>query len=280
MASMARHDLQSRPPLADYRGAGTVSARSAREADVSSRHGPPAARTVPLRGLSLPRALCLPGYRLHSIPVTSIVSRIAGRVRRSTQSPVQLARSRGAAIGDDVVLARGSVLGERFTMGDHSHASGPLEVAGTGSAVIGKWAAIGTGLRIITSNHDPRFANMHIPLQRGLGLPDHNIAGPPVVVGHATWLGDRVTMISGAAVGHGAVIGAGSLVRSSIPAFAIAAGVPARVIRQRFADEVVEVLLEVAWWDWSLARIHRNRTFFGLDCSMASVEEIRDSIQL
>ena len=43
------------------------------------------------------------------------------------------------------------------------------------------------------------------------------------------------------------------------------AGNPARVIKIRFAQQIIDQLLEIKWWDWSEERISRNRTFFDLD---------------
>ncbi|OGW60768.1 MAG: hypothetical protein A2V83_02440 [Nitrospirae bacterium RBG_16_64_22] len=54
-----------------------------------------------------------------------------------------------------------------------------------------------------------------------------------VTIGDGAWLGARVTVLDGVSVGKGAVIGAGAVVRESVPEFAIAAGVPARIIRTR-----------------------------------------------
>ncbi len=59
----------------------------------------------------------------------------------------------------------------------------------------------------------------------------------PIIVGEDAWLGTGVTVLSGVRIGRGAVVGAGSVVVRDIPDYAIAAGVPARVIKYR--NEVV-----------------------------------------
>jgi len=69
-------------------------------------------------------------------------------------------------------------------------------------------------------------------------------------IGHDTWLGHGAIVMPGVSVGDGAVIGSGAVVTHDVPAFAVAVGVPARVIRMRFPERVAEALAAVAWWDW------------------------------
>lgn len=73
-----------------------------------------------------------------------------------------------------------------------------------------------------------------------------------VVIGNDVWIGARVVIRRGVTIGDGAIIGAGSVVTRDIPPYAIAAGVPARVIKKRFDEPTVERLLRLKWWDYSL----------------------------
>ena len=73
-----------------------------------------------------------------------------------------------------------------------------------------------------------------------------------------------MNVLSGVQVGHGAVIAAGSTVTKSVGPFEIVAGSPARVIRKRFTDDVIEQMLKIGWWNWSDERIARNQAFFEL----------------
>jgi acetyltransferase-like isoleucine patch superfamily enzyme len=69
-------------------------------------------------------------------------------------------------------------------------------------------------------------------------------------IGHDVWVGARVFLRAGTAIGHGAVVAAGAVVVKDVPPYAVVGGVPARVIRYRFPEAVVERLLELRWWDW------------------------------
>ncbi len=72
-----------------------------------------------------------------------------------------------------------------------------------------------------------------------------------IIIGNDVWIGSGACILSGVTVGDGAVIGARSLVAKDVPAYAIAAGNPARVIKYRFDQATIETLLKIQWWNWS-----------------------------
>lgn len=76
-----------------------------------------------------------------------------------------------------------------------------------------------------------------------------------VTIGNDVWVGHQGLILSGVTIGDGAVIGAGSVVRSNVPPYAIALGNPARVAGFRFPKEQIEALLRIRWWDWPEERI-------------------------
>ena len=76
------------------------------------------------------------------------------------------------------------------------------------------------------------------------------------VVGNDVWIGQNATILPGVHIGDGAIIGMNSVVGSDIPPYTIAAGNPAREIRKRFDDELVQLLLKLRWWDKSIEKIN------------------------
>lgn len=73
----------------------------------------------------------------------------------------------------------------------------------------------------------------------------------PVNIGNDVWIGENVFINDGITIGNGAVIGAHSVVTHDVPPYAIAVGVPAKVIRYRFSSEDIEIIEKSEWWNWS-----------------------------
>ena len=76
-----------------------------------------------------------------------------------------------------------------------------------------------------------------------------------MVIGPDVWIGNSATIMPGVAIGAGAIVAAGSVVTRDVPPYAVVAGNPARVVRERFDAATVARLLAIAWWDWPAERI-------------------------
>lgn len=66
-----------------------------------------------------------------------------------------------------------------------------------------------------------------------------------IIVQDDVWIGEGCKILSGVTISQGAIIGAGSVVTRNIPAYAIAAGNPAKIIKKRFSDEIINKLVEI-----------------------------------
>lgn len=123
---------------------------------------------------------------------------------------------------------------------------------------VGKFCSIAAFCRVNPGNHPLEHAALHHFSYRShqfdLGEDNEEFfnwrRSYPVTLGHDVWLGHGVTVLPGVTIGSGAAIGAGAVVSRDIEPFTVAAGVPARPIRQRFDDRVIADFLEMEWWHW------------------------------
>ena len=92
-------------------------------------------------------------------------------------------------------------------------------------------------------------------------------AGCKIIIGNDVWIGLGSTLISNnpdkpLTIGDGAVIASNSVVVKDVPPYAIVGGNPAKVIKYRFDDKIIEGLLRIKWWDWDIDKIHDNFKYF------------------
>jgi acetyltransferase-like isoleucine patch superfamily enzyme len=179
------------------------------------------------------------------------------------------------SLGPHAWVKKGSVFEARTLIGAYSIANGKMCTKGAETVNIGKFATLGEDTHFVTSNHYLKAANTQFTLQVRIGAqPLPPVTKGPIVIGSAAWIGDKTIFLPGANVGPGAVIGAGSVVAGEIPAFAIAVGNPARVVRYRFPPETIDWLLRLSWWDWDMSRMTRNATFFSADLTKFTPTEL------
>ena len=150
-----------------------------------------------------------------------------GSVRFATG--VQLAGARGISLGNGVRVGHGCVLtAQSGSLEIHDGVSlspGAHVAADDGRIVIGAKCAIGPGCVLRAANH--RFSRRDVPI-----LEQGHEPGA-ITIGDDVWLGANCVVTPDVTIGRGAVVGAGAVVTRDVPEYAIAAGVPARVIGWR-----------------------------------------------
>lgn len=99
----------------------------------------------------------------------------------------------------------------------------------------------------------------------------------PVTIGNDVWIGTRAMVLGGVTIGDGAVIGAGAIVTKDVPPFAIVAGVPARIVRYRFSEEIIARLEDMQWWNLSDEVLKSNIALFQSEDN--DIEKLQKVIQ-
>ncbi len=93
-------------------------------------------------------------------------------------------------------------------------------------------------------------------------------------MGNDVWVGSHVLMKGGITIGDGAVIAAGAVVVRDVPPYAIVGGVPAKIIKYRFSQDIIEKLMELKWWSLTDDELKRNIIFFQQpNISMNDIEQ-------
>lgn len=170
------------------------------------------------------------------------------------------AHVRESLLGPWTAVGARTSIGESV-MGDYSYVVNDSSIMYTR---IGKFCSIAAHTRINPGNHPLERVALHHFTYRSRSYQlgpedDHDFfdwrRSHQVVLGNDVWIGHGAVILPGVTIGHGAAIGAGAVVSKDIPNFAVAVGVPARVIRYRFPEDIQERLLKLAWWDWDRARL-------------------------
>lgn len=84
----------------------------------------------------------------------------------------------------------------------------------------------------------------------------------PVVIGNDVWIGANVVILPGVHVGDGAILAAGAVITKDVEPYAIVGGVPAKVIKYRFSEDMIKKFEQIQWWNWSIEKIEDNIELF------------------
>ncbi|RQP21615.1 CatB-related O-acetyltransferase [Piscinibacter terrae] len=137
------------------------------------------------------------------------------------------------------------------TMDRHSFCGYDCEVS---HANIGAFVSIANGVVIGGGRHPMEWVGMSPVFYEGRDSVKAKFStharepSRPVTIGHDVWIGRSAIVLPGVEIGHGAVVGAGAVVTKSVPPYAIVAGNPARIIRFRFSESIIQRLLATQWW--------------------------------
>ena len=163
--------------------------------------------------------------------------------------------------------------GVQLSVGDYSYGTPTLFYeAGDPQArlTIGRFCSFAGDVKIFIGRHGRHHYDFlsTYPLAMIFGAPariDPSVTCQSelaVSIGSDVWIANGSTITAGVTIGHGAVVGACSLVTKDVAPYTIVGGVPARPLKLRFAPEQIERLLKIQWWDWPEAKLLSNIDLF------------------
>ena len=171
------------------------------------------------------------------------------------------------------------ILNSQF--GDYSYCDRFADIA---NAEIGKFANIASYVRIGPTDHPMQLASLHHFTYRSASYWDDAVDDDAffmhrksrvATVGHDCWIGHGAVIRPEIRIGTGAVIGAGAIVTHDVPDYWIVTGVPAKPMRSRFTESIIDRLLALAWWDWP----HNSLRAALTDFKTLTVEDFLDKYE-
>lgn len=153
---------------------------------------------------------------------------------------------------------------KKYNIGEHSYVGSNFAVWNS-ETKIGKYCSIANDVSIAAHKHpihtltsSPFFYEEQEDSNKLCGLCIEkpltylqDIATKKVTIGNDVWIGIKATIMPNITIGDGAVIGANAVVTKDVPPYAVVVGVPAKIIKYRFDEEIIKDLLELKWWNYS-----------------------------
>jgi len=155
-------------------------------------------------------------------------------------------------------------------IGDYTYVAPNCSISMT---TIGKFCSIGPNLISGWGIHplngistSPMFYSTLKQNGTTLSETDKAIERSSIKIGNDVFIGMNVSILDGVEIGDGAVIAAGSVVNKNIPPYAIAAGVPCKVVKYRFSTDIIEKLLQLEWWNFEGENLREvEKSFFNVE---------------
>ncbi len=143
---------------------------------------------------------------------------------------------------------------QKYDIGEYTYGAPVIYDYETESLKIGRYCSIGPNVTLILGgNHRTDWITTY-PFNAKFHDFRHIDSHKPkggLTIGNDVWIAANVTILSGVTVGNSSIIAAGSVVVKDVPAYAIVAGNPAKVVRMRFEQNVIEKLEATKWWEKS-----------------------------
>lgn len=136
-----------------------------------------------------------------------------------------------------------------------------------GNIKIGKYCQFGPFAAINTFNHPINHITTYINKNLLEGHMSQYKINNETIIGNDVWVGKNAIILGGVTIGDGAIIAAGAVVNQDVPAYHIVGGVPAKIIKKRFSDKIIEELQDLQWWHKTEDELEELKPLFSKDLS-------------
>lgn len=149
--------------------------------------------------------------------------------------------SKGNKFANNVYMVEAAVIGKYNYIGPYTMIN---------NTVIGNYCSIGPSVKLGQGQHSINFITTYQKISSD--LIGHSLTESPTVIGNDVWCGANVVIMQGVKIGDGVVIGANAVVTKDIPDYAIAVGIPAKIIKYRFNEKEIKLIKKSRWFDYDL----------------------------
>jgi acetyltransferase-like isoleucine patch superfamily enzyme len=152
-------------------------------------------------------------------------------------------------------------LPSKLDLGKNSYANDALDIhcfRKPHTVVTGKYCSLGACTFMVDGDHNPAFASTFPFAEFGLcpQAPANAMRKSAPSIGHDCWICDHAVVYGNLHIGDGAIVAGNAVVTKSVPAYAVVAGNPARVVKYRFDADTIARFVAVRWWDLPDEAIH------------------------
>ncbi|MES2239810.1 MAG: CatB-related O-acetyltransferase [Bacteroidota bacterium] len=134
-----------------------------------------------------------------------------------------------------------------------------------GDISIGKYCQLGADVALHATNHPTSYMTTYINQNLFQGELKQLKQQNKIVIGNDVWIGHGVIIVGNITVGNGAILAAGAVITKDVPPYTIVGGVPAKILRKRFSDTIIQELETLQWWNKSELELAEMKPLFFKD---------------
>jgi virginiamycin A acetyltransferase len=132
----------------------------------------------------------------------------------------------------------------------------------SGMITIGNYCQLGADVALHATNHPMAYMTTYINQNLFQGDLKQFKEENNITIGHDVWIGHGVIIVGNVTVGNGAILAAGSVVTKDVAAYTIVAGVPAKIVKNRFSRQIVQEIEALKWWHLSEDELEKIKPLF------------------